>query len=179
MKIAVIYATTEGQTRKIARFVTDRLIDLGHSVELVPADDAAPLDTVRFDAAALLGSVHVGKLQQGLLDVASANADALNALPTLLLMTSLAAAGHDDKDWDELDRIADLFCEQSGWQPGRTEHIAGAFRFTEYNFFEHWAMRWIASQHNQQVDAHGDTEYTDWDALGRIVDEWSTEAATR
>ena len=41
MKILVVYATTEGQTRKVARHVFDRLAGAGHSVELLPAGTRA------------------------------------------------------------------------------------------------------------------------------------------
>ena len=55
MRILICYATTEGQTRKICRFVADHLMDNGHSVELLSADDgldeASELDLNRFDAA--------------------------------------------------------------------------------------------------------------------------------
>jgi menaquinone-dependent protoporphyrinogen oxidase len=67
MTVLIAYATTEGQTRKIARFCADRLIAQGHSVELLPlvdmADDEALVDMSRFDAAILAGSVHGGRLQ--------------------------------------------------------------------------------------------------------------------
>ena len=61
MRILICYATTEGQTRKICRFVADHLMDKGHSVELLSADDgldeASELDLNRFDAAVLQRNV--------------------------------------------------------------------------------------------------------------------------
>ena len=43
MKILIAYGTTEGQTRKIARFCADHLIEQGHSVEILGAGDARDL----------------------------------------------------------------------------------------------------------------------------------------
>lgn len=177
MRVLICYASTEGQTRKICRFCTDQLFALGHSVEMLPAADADDLDLATFDAAILAGSVHVGRIQDALAAFAAAHAPALNGVPTLFLQVSLAAAGNDEKELADLDRIAREFSSATKWQPGAIHHVAGAFRFTEYDFFKSWAMRWIASQKGQTVDPHGDTEYTDWEALAALMRDWAGTVA--
>jgi len=173
MKILICYASTEGQTRKIARFAADQLFSLGHTVELLSARDADLLDLENCDAAILAASVHVGKLQPELAEFAAAHAGGLNRMPSLLLQVSLAAAGDDPGDHAELDRIAAEFCKTAGWTPAATHQVAGAFRFTQYDFFRSWAMRWIAARKGQEVDPHKDREYTDWSALSAILHDWS------
>jgi menaquinone-dependent protoporphyrinogen oxidase len=172
MRIAIIYATTDGQTRKIARFVADHLTDNGHSVELLPAADAADLDLGRFKAGILAGAVHMGGLQPALAALARTQAGALARLGTLFLCVSLSAAGTDPKDWQGLREVVASFETETGWTPGRTEHIADAFRFTQYDFFRSWAMRWIAAQKGETVDPHADKEYTDWAALSALLADW-------
>ena len=173
MKIVVAYATTEGQTRKVARFAADRLADAGHAVELLALGDAADLDLTRFDAAILAGSVHGHRYQAALVALARAQAAALSARPTLFLSLSLSAAGEDEEDWAGLRQVAESFFTETGWRPDRTEHVAGAFHFGEYDFFKAWVMRRIARDKGVQVDPSGDTEFTDWAALGAALDEWS------
>lgn len=173
MRILITYATTEGQTRRIARHVASRLIEAGHSVEMLAAADAGELNLPLFDAAILAGSVHLGKVQPVLGDFASAHAQTLNAMPTLFLLVSLAVAGGKPEDMAELDRIAGDFAAGAGWTPGQVEHVAGAFRFGQYDFFRALAMRWIAHQKGQEVDPQGDTEYTDWAALDAAVADWA------
>lgn len=179
MRVLVLYASTEGQTRKICRFAADRLVAEGHSVELLNAEDVEGLEAGRFDAALLAGSVHVGKIQPALIEAAREHATALAAMPTLYLQVSLAAAGKDPEELDELREIAQETAEGFGWVPSRTEQVAGAFRFSEYDFFKSWAMRWIASQHRQDVDPKRDRDYTDWAALGAVIDDWAAGAAER
>ena len=171
-KILICYASTEGQTQKICRFCMDQLFAMGASVELLPVSVAGSLELGRFDAVILAGSVHLGKLQSDLADFATAHAEALNGMRSLLLQVSLAAAGKDKADWAELEKIAAGFCAQTGWRPGATHHIAGAFRFTQYDFFKSWAMRYIAAQKDQTVDPKADTEYTDWQALATLLRDW-------
>ncbi|MFZ9685836.1 MAG: flavodoxin domain-containing protein [Gemmobacter sp.] len=172
MKILIAYATTDGQTRKIARFVADRIADLGHGVELLSAADGEGLEPARFDGAILAGSLHAGGFQKSLAAFARAQAEALGAMPTLFLAVSLSAAGTDPEDWAGLRACLATFEAETGWHPGETLHVAGAFRFSEYDFFRAWAMRRIAEKKGEAVDPHADKEYTDWDALGRSVDAW-------
>jgi menaquinone-dependent protoporphyrinogen oxidase len=176
MNVLICYATTEGQTLKIARFCADQLIARGHCVELLPADAAGETGLSRFDAAILAGSVHVGKLQAGLAQFARDHAEALNTMPTLMVQVSLAAAGDDPDEQNDLARIAAQFCEAAGWTPGKTLQVAGAFRFAQYDFFKSWAMRWIAHQKGQEVDPQADTEYTDWAALAHEITQWANAA---
>ncbi|MDR9393013.1 MAG: flavodoxin domain-containing protein [Roseovarius sp.] len=173
MKIAIIYATTEGQTRRICRFCADKLVDDGHAVELLAAADGDDLNLGRFDAAILAASVHVGAYQAGMRAFVENHAAALAGRRTLFLSVSLAAAGDDPDELAELDAIADRFFRDTGWRPDRVAQVAGAFRFTQYDFFRSWAMRWIASRKGEEVDPHADKEYTDWDALHAVLHDWS------
>lgn len=172
MKILIAYATTDGQTRKIARFVADHLADHGQAVELLCTDDTEGLNLARFDAAVLAGSLHAGGFQKSLARFATDQALALSAKPSLFLSVSLSAAGDDADDWAGLERCLATFTAQTGWKPGRTAHVAGAFRFTEYDFFRSWAMQRIARLKGEDVDTNSDKEYTDWPALVREIDTW-------
>lgn len=172
MRVLVAYATTDGQTRKIARFAADRLIGEGHSVELLNVEDAEGLDLARFDGSILAGSLHAGGFQKALTRCARDNRAALQAMPTLFLAVSLSAAGNDAEDWKGLRLRLEEFQEETGWTPGRIEHVAGAFRFSEYDFFRAWAMRRIADQKGQTLEPGKDREYTDWAALILVLDDW-------
>ncbi|WP_137112061.1 flavodoxin domain-containing protein [Rhodobacter sp. SY28-1] len=172
MYLLIAYATTDGQTRKIARFAADRLAGQGHAVELLNVEDAEGLDLSRFDAAILAGSLHAGGYQKSLARFATAARIDLALMPTLFLAVSLSAAGQDPDDWAGLRKCLAGFEADTGWTPGRVEHVVGAFRFTEYDFFRAWAMRRIADQKGEPVEPGRDKEYTDWAALGQTLDGW-------
>lgn len=172
MYLLIAYATTDGQTRKIARFAADRLFSTGHAVELLNLEDAEGLELSRFDGAILAGSLHAGGYQKALARFAKDQAAALALIPTLFLAVSLSAAGNDPDDWAGLRRCLAEFEADTGWTPGRVEHVAGAFRFSEYDFFRAWAMRRIADQKGEAVETGKDKEYTDWAALVLALDGW-------
>jgi menaquinone-dependent protoporphyrinogen oxidase len=178
MYLLIAYATTDGQTRKIARFAADRLSG-GHSVELLNVEDAEGLDLSRFDAVLLAGSLHAGGYQKTLARFVTEQRAALAMLPTLFLAVSLSAAGQDAEDWAGLRKCLAEFETETGWTPGRVEHVAGAFRFSEYDFFRAWAMRRIADQKGETVEAGKDKEYTDWAALGVLLDAWAAGLTPR
>ena len=169
MKILIAYATTEGQTRRICRYCADVLIDEGHSVELLDTGGGDGLDLTRFDAAILAASLHIGAFQKDMQRFARAHADGLAGLQTMFLSVSLAVASGEAGDLAELDQICGRFFDETGWHPGQVTHVAGAFRFTQYDFFRSLALRWIAHRQGQQVDTNMDREYTDWQALRRAV----------
>ena len=177
MRILIGYATSEGQTRKIAEFSADHLRAGGHEVELFSLDDARGVEPGRFDGVILAGSVHVGGYQKALTAFAKAHAGALNAERDLFLSVSLTAAGDVAEDWEGLEKIVESFVADTGWTPDRIEHVAGAFRFTEYNLFQAWAMRKIAKARDPDIDTHGDTEYTDWQKLAAVLDDWAGSLA--
>ena len=172
MRLLIAYATTDGQTRKIARFAADHLADRGHTVELLNVEDAGGLDLARFDAAILGGSLHAGGYQKALRRYVTGARPALDTMPTLFLAVSLSAAGNDPDDWKGLTLCLEEFAEDTGWIPGRIEHVAGAFKFTEYDFFRAWAMRRIADAKGEAVEPGRDKEYTDWAALILALDGW-------
>ena len=174
MNILILYASTEGQTRKIAAFCLKRLTSAGHGAAMLRASDAGEIDAAAFDAVIVAGSVHLGRIQSELRDAVAGQAAALSRRPGLFLVVSLAAAGDDAEELADLDAIARRFQTDTGWTPSATHHVAGAFRFGEYDFFKRWAMRYIAMKKGQEVpDPHGDLELTDWDALGGLLDDWT------
>ncbi len=176
MKLLIVYATTEGQTRKVARFAADHLIARGHSVEVLGAADADGLVPAAYDGAILAGSIHAGRYQAPLVELARTHAAALDRMPNLFLSVSLSAAGRDEKDWQGLETVLEAFRDDSGWKPKRVEHVAGALRYSQYDFLRYWAMRWIASQRGQKHQGDEDVEFTDWQKLAALLDDWAGAA---
>lgn len=172
MKALIVYASSEGQTRKIARRIADRIADAGQSVELLPVSDAGDVDFGRFDRVIVAASIHAGQYQRAMTDFVADRAETLRGLPTLFLSVSLAAAGHDAEDWKGLDRILEEFTEATGWTPGRVEQIAGAYMPSEYDVFRRFIMRRILAAKDPDADLDADKEYTDWRGLEALVDDW-------
>jgi len=100
-------------------------------LRLLNLADTDALDLVRFDAVILAGSLHLNRYQKVLTDFARANAVALSAKPLLFVAVSLSAAGDDADDWAGLRACHAALQDATGWVPGQTLDVAGAFRFAE------------------------------------------------
>ena len=95
--------------------------------------------------------------------------------PTFFISVSLSAASEDPAEKEAVENIAQRFCTSTGLQPRAIKHVAGAFRFSEYDFMKGWAMRYIAMRKGVEVDPQKDTEFTDWSDLDRSIDAFIAE----
>lgn len=171
--VLVVYGTTEGQTRKIAEFVTGALKERGIEVELVDSGaDAAQLVQPVSVAAVVCGSIHRSRYQASLARFVNDNRSWLAGIPTAFVAVSLTAARNDPRARDKLQGIVDAFCRKNGLAPAMVRHVAGALRYTRYSGFKRWMMRRIASKEGGDTDVSRDHEYTDWDDLTRFVGEF-------
>jgi menaquinone-dependent protoporphyrinogen oxidase len=176
MHIVIVYGTTEGQTRKIASFVTERLRSAGHAVEIHDAADLPrDYDLPACDRVVVAASLHGGRYQAPVVHFAARNRERLNALPAAFVSVSLSAAGDSEEDRRGLDQCVERMIAETGWRPDAVEHVAGAFRYTEYDFLKRWAMRYIAWRKGQPTDTARDHEYTEWDGLIRFVERFAGE----
>jgi menaquinone-dependent protoporphyrinogen oxidase len=139
----------------------------------VDAASAGDASLSGYDGALVAASLHAGGFQKSVLRIVDDNAEALAAIPNAFLSVSLSAAGDDAADWKGLERCLEDFFSQAGWRPQRIEHVAGAFRYTKYDFFKRMAMKHIAKQRGAPVDTSRDWEMTDWDKLGAFADTFA------
>jgi menaquinone-dependent protoporphyrinogen oxidase len=171
MKILIIYGTSEGQTRKIARFMEDVLQESGHQVAISNANDEPPVPE-DFEAVIVGSSVHYGKYQSSVRDYVLRHADTLNQKRSAFFSVSLAMASKIDEEHKEAEEIAKEFLANTGWNPDEVMQVAGALRFTKYDYFKRLIMRMIAKKEGESVDVSQDYEYTDWNAVEKSVLEF-------
>lgn len=172
MKLLIGYASRQGQTRKIARHVSDAAIGTGHSVELLPLKDADDLDLNRFDRVLLAAPLHMGHYPKALAEFVSDNCGALNAMTTGFLSVSLSAAGHETDDWKSLSRALDDLQLATGWGPTDTQQIAGAYMPSKYDILTRFIMLRILTKRSPNTNLDEDKEFTDWTALDNWTAKW-------
>ncbi|MGI9302901.1 MAG: flavodoxin domain-containing protein [Gammaproteobacteria bacterium] len=174
-KILILYGTTEGQTRKIAERAAEIVGDSGHAVNV--ADGTSEVQPAGcYDAVIILASVHQGKHQASITHYVKSNFSMLERIPTAFLSVSLAAASPEPQGRTEAAKYMQDFLEQeTGWTPDRSHCVAGALRYTRYDFFKRLIMRMLARHAGAQTDTTQDYEYTDWDDVTRFVEHFLSE----
>jgi menaquinone-dependent protoporphyrinogen oxidase len=177
-RVLIVYATTEGQTRKIAARVAEYVRARRHQADVV--DSAAlpgSLAPAEYQAYILAGSLHQEKHQASLVSFVREHRDTLSARPSAFLSVSMTAAIRDAKHLADAQRCIDQFVEETGWTPTVTEPVAGALLYTRYDWLKRMLMRLISSREGGQTDTSRDWEYTDWAALEAFVDRFLRERA--
>ncbi|WP_036383853.1 flavodoxin domain-containing protein [Muricauda sp. MAR_2010_75] len=168
MKILIVYATSEGQTRKISRFMEEVLQAKNHSVVIADATEDPP-SPEKFDAVLIGSSIHIQKYHSSIKDYIMKNLDELNIKHSAFFSVSMAIASDIEEEHKEVEKIAQHFLDQTGWKPNETHHIAGALKYTQYDYFKKLIMRMIAKKEGGSTDTSKDHEYTDWDAVRSFV----------
>jgi menaquinone-dependent protoporphyrinogen oxidase len=169
--IPVFYATTEGQTRRIAERIAQTLRTRGFESQAIDvgSPDAWKIDWRRVRAAVLGASLHVGKHQPSAFAFAHAHAGELNACPSAFFSVSLSARSKNPSERVEAQRLAEKFAAEAQWQPRSIACIAGRLAYTRYGFFTRLLMRMIAKREGGSTDTSRDHEYTDWAEVERLA----------
>ncbi|WP_422374241.1 flavodoxin domain-containing protein [Roseibium sp.] len=168
MNVLIAYATTEGQTQKIAKFIEGILEEGGHQVQLHNVSDPSGRLTVSdYDKVIVAGSVHSGKHQSDLQLFVFANRERLNDMPGLLVSVSLAAAFPDTAE--EARGYVGALLEVAQWQPTLTVLVAGAVKPGIYDWFQQSALLEGDLAAHLDEDLSGTKEFTDWEGLKQKV----------
>lgn len=177
MKILIIYGTTEGQTHTIARFIEDELTGQGYAVTLALAGENAP-GPEAYDAVLIGASIHIGKYQSGVKQYISNHLAGLNQLPSAFFSVSLAIASDNEEEHREVEKLTAKFLEEIGWEPMLVRQVAGALKYTQYDFFTKMLMKQISRKEGRTTDTSMDHEFTNWDDVKAFVKEFAEKTAS-
>jgi menaquinone-dependent protoporphyrinogen oxidase len=182
-KIAIIFATREGQTRHVAERIAVDLRAAGAEVDVIElhAPHATrPIDWYLYTSACVASPVHLGKHERTVVDFVKLHRVHLEGLSTAFISVSLSEAGVEDMRRSEADRrqsAADVrrmigdFVKETGWRPARVLPVAGALAYTRYNVLVRFVMKLIARKAGGPTDTTQDHELTDWTAVDRFARE--------
>jgi menaquinone-dependent protoporphyrinogen oxidase len=179
--VPILYATSEGQTRRIAMRLAERLqsrgID-GRAIDICsPVADGLDWSAVR---VAIVGaSLHAGRHQPVASAFVRTHASELNARPAACFSVSLSIASKNANEADAARRLAEAFPRAAGWQPGRIACFAGRLAYTKYGWVKRVLMQLIARKEGAPTDTRRDYELTNWADVDRFADEVSAMAPAR
>jgi menaquinone-dependent protoporphyrinogen oxidase len=171
-KLAVLYATTEGQTMKIASHIAQRIREQGHDVDLHHIDALDDFDASRFDGVMLGGSIHEGHYQRYFVRWVAAHQHELASRPVALFTVCLAIESPHEEERAEARRFPDQLRERTKLVPDRSAVFAGALKYTQYSWLKRALMKQIAKHEDASIDTSKDHEYTSWPAVDAFTDDF-------
>jgi menaquinone-dependent protoporphyrinogen oxidase len=143
--ILVVYASHDGQTRRIADWVATVIQARGHLVELLDAaQDSQDRDLSRFQAVLIGSPIRAQGYLRPVVRFIQSHRTALDALPTLFFSVGLAIVSKTHDGRAQTMRLVEKLVAETGWRPGRVELVAGALQYSRYNFLVRFVMRRIA-----------------------------------
>ena len=182
--LVVLYATREGQTRKIAEYVSARLRAQGFDVDVRNVYDAGDLNLDAYGAVVLAASVHMGEHEHEMMSFIRNHLWELDCAPNAFLSVNLSEAGAEragatveerNRFSADVQGVIERFLRESGWRPDRILPVAGALLYSKYNFVLRFLMKWIAKRSGAETDSSRDYEYTDWNRLDQFVNQFSAD----
>jgi menaquinone-dependent protoporphyrinogen oxidase len=165
-RILIAYASSHGQTRKIANTLAAELRRRGHEVELADALLARLPPVEDYDAVVIGSRVQIGLHARPLLEYIIDNRAELHAIPSYLFVVSMAAAA--PRSADPKGYVAKLLA-LTHWQPRAAVALAGALPYRSYGVALRFVMKLISRFAGHTTDTSRDHEYTNWAQVGRLA----------
>jgi menaquinone-dependent protoporphyrinogen oxidase len=138
----VLYATPEGQIKKIVERVGDNLGASGFDVDFRNVRSEAPGNLDGYSAVALVASIQGGSHEREMLDFVAEHQTDLERMPSLFISVSSAQTNVDPgaRTEEDLEReralVRDMLArllKETGWQPTELESVAGASPYARFN----------------------------------------------
>jgi menaquinone-dependent protoporphyrinogen oxidase len=170
--IAIIYATREGQTQRIAEHMARPIRAAGHQALVLDFRELYGGPPPAADGIIIGASVHVGHHPEELESWVREHREALESRFGAFFSVSLSATGARVGAKVEAGEYITDFLNRTGWHPDAAAAFAGALRYTRYGWFKRLLMKFIASRSGSaDLDTRRDYEYTDWEAVERFATE--------
>lgn len=169
--VPVFFATSEGQTRRIAERIAADLRELGRDSRAfdVAGPDARAVDWSHVRAAVVGASVHASRHQKQAHAFVRDTVARLAAVPSAFFSVSLSAASIDPAEQEEARRLTTAFPARYGWSPSLLLSIAGRLAYTQYGWWTRLLMKRIARKEGAPMDARRDHEFTNWEKVDRLA----------
>lgn len=170
-KILIIYATTDGQTRKICHRLQQLIEQEGHHVTAVSIQEEPQIDVSSFDKIVIGASIRYGKHSPLITTFIEKNRLLLESKPNAFFSVNVIArkAG---KNKPEQNPYLQKFLKRIAWKPRELAVFAGKIDYPSYRFIDRFMIRLIMWMTKGPTDPKAIVEFTDWeqvDSFGRTV----------
>lgn len=171
-EILFLYATREGQTRRVCEVIAQVAREAGRQVRLLDLGDPAAAQALAQSAQVIVGaSIHYGRLPAAMYRFIQSNQAELEARPNAFFCLNLTAR-KPGKDTPQSSAYMRTFLKKSSWRPQRLAVFAGALFYTRYGWLDRLMIRLIMKITGGPTDPARDIEFTDWQKVRVIAQAW-------
>jgi len=166
--VLIAFATIEGQTGKIVRFVEGKVREAGQDVVVFDVSDET--QSVSFDGmdkVILAASVHERRHPKSFEVFLACKRQELRTRKALVNSVSLSAAFEDGLE--EANEYVVEMKMRTGFTPGAEALVAGAVRSGSYDYFQSQIVRHVVLRDHDFDPEDSEHEFTDWQALASTI----------
>ncbi len=169
--ILIIYATTDGQTRKISRRLQEVIELQGHLATGVPVEDVSRIELAAFDKIVIGASIRYGKHSPLIVDFIEKNRALLESRPNAFFSVNVVAR-KPEKSRPEDNPYLQKFLRRISWHPRELAVFAGKIDYPSYRPVDRFMIRLIMWMTKGPTDPAAVIEFTDWqqvESFGRLI----------
>jgi menaquinone-dependent protoporphyrinogen oxidase len=153
-RILVLFASSHGQTREIARSLANHLRRHGHAVDLVDSEVSAPPSPETYEAVVIGSRVLFGRYARSIRRYVARHVQVLCEMPSAFFSVSMSVVG------GKPDPYLPAFLEETGWKPELTISLAGGLPYRSYNPLLRLVMKRISRKFGHTTDTSRDHDFT-------------------
>lgn len=163
LPIAIIYASHDGQTQRIAERLQQHLNDLGHQTTLINVEQRG-FDLSAYRYLVLGAAIRYGKHLKPMVNFINTYETQLSQHQAAFFSVNLTAR-KENRNTPETSRYLQKYLKKLTWQPDLLAVFAGRLNYSMYRFFDKTMIRFIMWMTKGPTDPSTVIEYTDWDKV--------------
>ncbi|MBP1840723.1 menaquinone-dependent protoporphyrinogen IX dehydrogenase [Formosa algae] len=162
-RIAILYATTDGQTLKICRRIAEYLQDFSYSTDLCEISDF-PYPLSQYSKVVIGASIRYGTHSKKVAAFIQNYKPELELIDTSFFSVNLVARKPDKNRYYNNPYVIKFFKELK-WTPTRKDVFAGTLDYKSYNILDRIMIKIIMKMTGGPTSSKTPIEYTDWDRV--------------
>lgn len=163
-KVAIIYASHDGQTKKICQTIRQQLSDVDVNAACLQVEDCDAQTIAQFDVLIFGAAIRYGKHLPPMVRYLQRHLQLLNGKQTAFFSVNLTAR-KANRNTPETSNYIKKMLAKLDWQPDELDVFAGKLSYPQYRFFDKHMIRFIMWLTKGETDLNTVKEYTDWDRV--------------
>jgi len=162
-KILIIYSTTDGHTKKICNYISEKLEQKFRS-KVISLNKSENIDLTKYDLTIVGASIRYGKHKSELYSFIHRNLAQLNSIDSAFFSVN-AVARKDNKCSADTNPYMQKFLKKTNWKPKNLAVFAGKIDYSKYKVVDKFMIRFIMWLTDGPTNTSNVHEFTDWNRV--------------
>ncbi|MGI9526574.1 MAG: menaquinone-dependent protoporphyrinogen IX dehydrogenase [Weeksellaceae bacterium] len=168
-RIALIYSTVDGHTRKISSYLQNQLKENNIESDLYALEEFTK-EISSYEFIIIGASVRYGHHNKNVIKFINTHKNDLNKIKTAFFSVNLVAR-KPEKNSPETNPYFIKFMKKLNWKPDLVDVFAGKLYYPAYPFFDRFMIKLIMIMTKGPTHTNTPVEYTDWNRVKAFGDK--------